>query len=219
MDLAHLLPSESALLTDPLLEDLFYLKLAEGRLMQYALIGNERQGQGPIIVALDSSGSMTDLMNGLSKEVWSKAVTLALLAIARLQGRDLAVIHFSSTHELALYRFPKGQGAYPDVMACVDHFYGGGTAFEPWMAEALKLVDEARFDRADVICISDGLTRIDEQARAEWQRRREGRGMRGFGVLIGTHDGAGVLASITDALLTLDNLREDTPVLETIFNV
>ncbi len=220
-DLAHVLPSEIALLTDPLLEDLFFLKFAEGRLMQYALIGNERQGQGPIVVALDSSGSMSNSLGGMTKEVWSKAVALALLAIARLQQRDFALIHFSSTGQLRQFDFPKGRGDYNQVVAAVDFFFNGGTVYEPWMAAALKLVEDSKYNRADVICISDGEPNtINDAAWQAWQQRRAAREMRAFGVLIGTDTGAaGVLSRITDALLTLDNLREDLPVLETLFAV
>ena len=45
-DLAHILPSEIALLSDPLLEDLFFLKYSDGRLMQYDLQGRDREGRG-----------------------------------------------------------------------------------------------------------------------------------------------------------------------------
>lgn len=218
-DLGRILPSAIALLTDPILEDQFFLHYAEGRLMQYDLVGNEPQGQGPILIALDSSGSMRDPCGGITKEVWAKAVTLALLAIARRQGRDLAVLHFSGVGQLATYHFPKGQGDHTAVIACIDHFFGGGTVFEPWMTHALTLIDQATYDRADVICISDGLTHLDPQTCANWQQRRAQRGMRTYAVLIGTDQGAEVLATLSDALLTLDNLTADIPVLETIFAV
>jgi uncharacterized protein with von Willebrand factor type A (vWA) domain len=68
--------------------------------MQYDLIGHETEGQGPIIIAIDESGSMTTDYGGMTGEVWSKAVMLALLSIARLQKRDLAVIHFSGPDDL-----------------------------------------------------------------------------------------------------------------------
>ena len=70
-----------------------------------------------------------------------------------------------------------------------------------------------------MICLSDGLVAIDPTVRAEWQRRRQERGMRAFGILIGTREGAGVLAGISDALLTLDSLEDDRQVLQTIFSV
>lgn len=219
-DLARVLSGELSLLGDPDLEDLFLLRFAEKALQQYELIGSERQGRGPIIVALDESGSMVEpLGDGPTKEVWSKAVALALLAIARLQRRDLAVIHFAGGAETPVHRFPRGEGAYPDVIACLDTFLGGGTAFEPWMARALALVEEATFDRADVIAISDGLTTIDPGMVARWNRARTARGMRAYAVLIGTNEGEGALASITDALLTLADLGADRDVLATIFAV
>lgn len=219
-DLAHLLPSELALLGDPDLEDLFLYRFAEAQLLQYELVGNEKQGQGPIILAIDSSGSMGTEMQGISREAWSKAVMLALLAIARKQKRDMVVIYFSGAEDdLVSFHFPKGQSTYLEVLQCTETFIGGLTAFEPWMRMALTLVDDSAFNRADVICVSDGLTSIPASVRTDWQQRRQGRGMRAYGVLIGTSDGAGVLASVTDAMMTLDNLADDTGILETIFAV
>lgn len=220
-DLELVLPGELALLADPELEDLFFLRFAEKSLLQYELIGSEKQGRGPIIVALDESYSMASAIAGstVSKELWSKAVTLALLAIARLQQRDFVVIHFSSHGQMQLHRFPKGAGSYPDVIAAMDSFFGGGTDFEPWMEQALALVEESALNKADVICVSDGLATIDQATLLRWQRVRKLREMRAYAVLIGTSEGADVLASITDALLTLDNLGEDTDVLQTIFAV
>ncbi len=218
-DLELVLPSELALLADPDLEDLFFLRFAEKSLLQYELIGSEKQGRGPIIVALDESYSMVSTFAGstYSKELWSKAVTLALLAIARLQKRDFVVIHFASRGQLQLHRFPKGEGSYPDVIATMDSFFGGGTDFEPWMEQALTLVEEAALNKADVICVSDGLAEIDRATLERWQRVRKLREMRAYAVLIGTNEGAEVLASLTDALLTLANLGEDTDILQTIF--
>ncbi|HKC86927.1 MAG TPA: hypothetical protein VKG02_13170, partial [Blastocatellia bacterium] len=110
-DLAHLLPSEVALLSDPDLEDLFYLKFAERRLLQYELEGRESEGRGQIILALDESGSMSETFGGVVKEVWGKSVMLGLLAIARRQKRDLAVIHFSGPNQLRTSVFTKGESS------------------------------------------------------------------------------------------------------------
>lgn len=219
-DLGRVLPSEIALLTDPVLEDLFFLRYAEGRLMQYQLIGNEKQGQGPIIVALDSSGSMEAEFGGATREVWSKAVTLAFLAISRLQKRDMVVIHFSDGHQLSIHRFEKGKANYSEVIACVDLFYKGGTDYEPWMRESMRIIGEAQFNRADVIILSDGEPNyFDNRMCSEWNRQRQARDTRCYAVLLGEVEYAPTLAKLSDALLTLDNMQADLPVLETIFNV
>jgi uncharacterized protein with von Willebrand factor type A (vWA) domain len=217
-EIERLLPSEIALLADPDLEDIFYLKFAERGLMQYDLIGHEPQGQGPIIIAIDESGSMTTDYGGMTGEVWSKAVMLALLSIARLQKRDLAVIHFSGPDDLRLDLFPKGEATPAQVIACASFFFNGGTVFEPWMEKALELVDGSQFEKADVICVSDGVSDVSPEAQAEWTRRRAERGMRAYGVLIGSNQGEALLDEISDAVFRLEDLRGDLPALEVIFS-
>lgn len=219
-DIGHVLPSELALLADPALEALFFHRYAEGQLMQYELLGNEKQGQGPILLAVDTSGSMTEALGGVSKDVWAKAVMLALMAIARIQERDMVALLFSgSAHELARFDFPKGRAPHQTVIRAVETFYNGGTIFEPWMDAALQVVDEAQFNRADVIAATDGLVSIDAAARDAWQQRRAKRGMRAYGILLGTHEGMHALAAIADAVLTIDNLQDDMPILQTIFAI
>jgi uncharacterized protein with von Willebrand factor type A (vWA) domain len=217
-EIERLLPSEIALLADPDLEDLFYLKFAERGLMQYDLIGNEPEGQGPIIIAIDESGSMTTDYGGMTGEVWSKAVMLALLSIARLQKRDLAVIHFSGPDDLRLDLFPKGEATPAQVIACASFFFNGGTVFEPWMEKALELVDGSQFEKADVICVSDGISDVSLEAQTEWTRRRAEQGMRAFSVLIGSNQGEALLDDISDVIVRLDDLRGDLPALEVIFS-
>ena len=211
-DLRRMLPVECLSMTDPDMADYWAMRYMANNLAQYELKGREKQGQGPIILAIDSSGSMSG-----QKELWSKAILLALLSIARLQKRDMACIHFSDS--LKLWHFPKGNAPYPEVIANCEFFIGGGTPFEPWMEQALKLVDDARYTKADVICISDGLSSISAEMRAAWTRRRQEREMRCYAILIGTRQGADVLGLIADALMTVDNLQTDQSVLETIFAV
>jgi uncharacterized protein with von Willebrand factor type A (vWA) domain len=142
------------------------------------------------------------------------------MAIARLQKRDMAVIHFSgSASQLKIQFFDKGEATPEQAIEVAEFFYGGGTVFEPWMKKALELVNESRFNKADVICITDGLAHISNQMVTEWNQTKAAREMRAFGILIGTNEGAGTLASITDAMLPLDMLQNDQAVLEEIFSI
>src|SRR5438309_1821697 len=90
-DLERLLPPELLALHHPLLRRDFARRLVEGRLLSYALRGADERGRGPMIVCLDGSGSMAG-----DKEIWSKAVALTLLEIARRQPRSFRFICFSS---------------------------------------------------------------------------------------------------------------------------
>jgi uncharacterized protein with von Willebrand factor type A (vWA) domain len=143
---------------------------------------------------------------------------LAFLSIARLQKRDLAVIHFSGPDDLRLDLFKKGGASPAQVIACAEFFLNGGTVFEPWMAKALELVDGSQFQKAYVICVSDGITDVSAQMRGEWTKRRTERGMRVYSVLIGSDDGEDLLGEISDAVFRLDDLRGDLPALEVIFS-
>jgi uncharacterized protein with von Willebrand factor type A (vWA) domain len=217
-----MLPSELCLLADPELEDIFALKFIEKRLMQYELIHHEPQGRGPIILAIDESASMDEpacAEEDTTKEVWSKGVALALMAIARLQKRDIAIIHFASRNQIRTQFFNKGEASPEEALEVAEFFYNGTTAFEPWMTKALELIDDSRFDKADVICVTDGLASISATVKTSWLQTKAAREMRAFGILIGTNEGAGVLASITDAMLPLDMLKNDNPILETIFSI
>ena len=87
------------------------------------------------------------------------------------------------------------------------------------MAEALRLVRESRYEKADVICISDGLAYVSNEMAGEWNQVRAQRSMRAYAVLIGAHDGMGVLAAISDAVVEMSNLAEDNAALQMMFSV
>src|SRR5205823_12557080 len=87
----RLLPHEMLTLHRPVLHKDFYRRFLDQELLQYSLRGIEEKGKGPMIVCLDGSSSMAG-----DKEIWSKAVTLTLLEIARRQRRLFRSICFSS---------------------------------------------------------------------------------------------------------------------------
>ena len=76
---------------------------------------------------------MSETLGGVVKEAWSKSVMLGLLAIARRQKRDLAVIHFSGPDQLQASVFPKGESSPLELIDAVEFFFGGGTVFDRWM--------------------------------------------------------------------------------------
>jgi uncharacterized protein with von Willebrand factor type A (vWA) domain len=66
------------------------------------------------------------------------------------------------------------------------------------------LVSRRAFEKADVICVSDGISDVSPEAQAEWTRRRAERGMRAYSVLIGSNQGEALLDEISDAVFRLD---------------
>jgi len=53
-----------------------------------------------------------------------------------------------------------------------SHAVNGGTVFEPWIGKALALEDGSRFEKAGVICVSDGISDASPEDQAKWTRKR-----------------------------------------------
>jgi uncharacterized protein with von Willebrand factor type A (vWA) domain len=223
-DLERLAKSELVNLAEPTMKTLFFLRYFENSLIVEKRINKKKQGQGPIIVALDSTGSMTEMVGGGlagTKEAWSKAATVAILAIARKQSRDVAIIHFAAYGQFVIYEYPKGQATTPQMIECANFFMNGSsTYYDDWMREALKLVDKSQFKKADVILISDGLATISQSLIQEWNERRQSKEMRAYSILIGAKGDPGghIIGQISDAVMHLEDSQEEA-VLQTIFSI
>lgn len=176
--LGRLLPSELASLRHPLRRRDFLRRVIEQQLLQYDLRGDDRAGRGPVVVCLDGSGSMSG-----PRELWSKAVTLALLEIARKQGRRTRALVFSGPEapladfELtARGRMTQRRAANLDeIVKLAECFPGGGTDFEKPLRAALDAIRSSGMKGADIVFITDGEAHVPdafaEELRAEKKRR------------------------------------------------
>lgn len=233
-DLPYVLPDEIALIGDPDLELVFIANLVEETLLQYRLHGEDKVGKGPIVVAIDESGSMTAHMASehgaaVTRAMWSKAVALALLSIAKQQKRDFALIHFGSGDELRTDIFPKGQATPTELIDSAEHFFNGGTEYHGWMGTALNLVDKSRFDKADIVLISDGEAHVSDEMELAWEQAQHTRRFRVFGVLIadprpGYDDGdegygAPTLRRICDAVIPIRGLGSERQALHSVLSI
>lgn len=184
-DLANLLPSELMLLADPATEDEFIQRFAEKRLMQYDLRGLEREGQGPIVVCIDESGSTQGTV-----EIWEKGIALSLFAIARREKRAFAVVHFGSYDEIAVRKWAKAKDASPtELIDMAQHFFNGGTNFERPLKEAVQVMDDSAFKKGDVVFITDGEAQVsDEFLQGEFARVKREKEFHVISVVIGYQD-------------------------------
>lgn len=217
-NVGRMVGAEYSYLGDPDLDDVFLYRLATNTLQEYEIIGYTPQGRGPMIVILDNSGSMSG-----PPEVWSKAVIAALRMIAERERRDFAVIHHDSNVK-RVDSFPLGRANPEQMLATIEFFSGGGTNFEPPMLEALKMVRLSKYDRADVIFVTDGLCGINQREQDEWNAARKARGMRAYAVVIGDSSwGLDVMTGLTDHLMQIEDVTthesESSEVLQTVFSV
>lgn len=182
-DLENLLPAELALLADPDTSILFDLKFVESRLMCFDMQGiqsihrheetveeqavKQAEKQGPMVICIDTSGSM----NGMPETV-AKAVALYLAAKASDQKRLCYLITFStSIYTLDLSAKP-GMEA---LLGFLKMSFHGGTDVAPAIVHALDTMEVDAYKNADLLVVSDFimsglsddlLTRIKKQRLA-----------------------------------------------------
>lgn len=182
-DLARLLPSETVFLADPDLEALLYRKLIENAALEYELRGLETKAEGPIVLVVDESGSMSG-----QNDEWAKAVALALMEVAARQKRVFAYVHFDDgVSRVDTFANP-GSVSMPELLACVEHFTGGGTSIAAGLAEADRIIGQAKehrdFKRADVVLITDGAD-YDRESQLRATRAFKAKGAALFNIGIG----------------------------------
>lgn len=180
-DLRRTIPAEFALLADATTEDDFLSRYTTKELLEYQTVGEEHAGRGPILIVLDGSGSM-----GGERNIWSRAVAMCMLHIARLEKRDFALIEFSSGGQVCDWLFRAKEPMPADkVLDMASHFFGGGTTPIIGMQRALDVMKAAApFRKADVVLVGDGESAYgpeDDNIRKQFQSM----GVRIFGIGIG----------------------------------
>lgn len=162
-DLEYVLPSELALMADEETSILFDLKFLESKLMCFELQGmtyrdapteiiveqtsQEDEKLGPMILCIDTSGSMAGLPENIAK-----AIALFLGTKAKSENRSCFVINFSTgieTFELT------SKTGISNLIAFLRQSFHGGTDAAPALRHALKMMGQESYQKADLLMISD----------------------------------------------------------------
>ncbi len=207
-DLGRILPSEAMKLNHPIMSKLFKLALLEKKVLQYEYMGKERIAKGAIIICVDSSGSM----NG-TPEVWSKSVALGMIEIAKIQKRDVFVIHFDASPKEALHTnyFPKdGSWGLEEVLDMAEYYSGGGTYFEPPLDLSRdKIMEQEQFSKADIIFVTDGESTVTDAWLKIFLAWKKEKNVKIYSILINTCRGTTVsLDLFSDKSFSLSDINE-----------
>jgi uncharacterized protein with von Willebrand factor type A (vWA) domain len=148
-DLGRLLPLELARLVYPNTRLLALRDLLERRCLQYRLEGSETLGRGPLVVAIDKSGSMEG-----ERDVWATAVALALLDIAQHERRPFALLGFDGSVKHESIVLPGQALAQTALFVRPD----GGTNIDAVVDRGLEIVEihSSALRAADIVLITDG---------------------------------------------------------------
>ncbi|MGM9425400.1 VWA domain-containing protein [Hydrogenophaga sp. MI9] len=211
--IARMTGSESLNLTHPVLRRLWRARFAEAQLLTYDDRAREQRpqprpqpdgaaarqqdahlGHGPLIVCLDTSGSM----QGAPENV-AKACVLQALRSAHAGDRACQLLAFGGPGELLerpLTRDAAGLDALLDLMG---QAFDGGTDVQTPIERAIEQVQQQGWQDADVLIVSDGEFGLTPATLAQLRRAKERLALRVHGILIGDRETIG-LVEICDAL-------------------
>lgn len=185
-DISAALPAELAMLKNPAAQKLFQLKFAQKQLLSFdyqnyaenekEIIEQEevsiekQEPKGPIIICVDTSGSM----HGAPERI-AKTVTFALAKIAMNEKRSCYLISFSTGIETLDLSSFKGVDALLKLVQFLRMSFNGGTDAAPALTHAVEQLQTNEWKNADVLMVSDfvmgGLpSGLEEEIKSEQEK-------------------------------------------------
>jgi len=219
-NIARMLPCEAVLLRHPKLRLIWFARHAERTLLSYEeqeLLAENVMAQrrelwptvhrrperrlelGPIIVCVDTSGSM----QGEPEQV-AKALVLEAMRTAHAQGRPCHVFAFSGPGEVIERELRVDDEGIRQAIEFLNQSFHGGTDISEPLEQAMERIVHAPWHHADLLIASDGefgaVRKTVERVRAA---KRE-QGLRIQGVLIGDRETIGMLEVCDDIFWVRD---------------
>lgn len=180
-DLSRLLPTELMKLKSS--PEQFYRDFIEGKCLQYNLRGVDQLGKGPILVALDISASMQGW-----REHYARALTLALMMLARKERRAFGVIFFDAKVQDIKIWTKDAKITIQDRIELINRLSnGGGTSFVEPLTAALDIRSKLNpeLKPADLIFITDGECELPEGFESEFSHAKKHTDLRVYGLAVG----------------------------------
>lgn len=192
----------------PGLRHVFAAKYAERSLACVEKADKQKDHKGPIVMVLDSSGSMSVG----DADVWAAAVCLAYMDVAKQQGRSFAIVHFGST-VLRTDVFENREDMTPERITEAVSFFAasGGTNFEDSLEHAVEVIrEQGSFKKADIVMVTDGNARIGSDWQARWDAARDELDFSCYSILVGKHCSAETNERFSDDTVHLaDAIRDE----------
>ena len=206
--LARMLASEAAMIGHPVLRRLWRARFAEQQLLTYedaavltqwqlrpdasnpvqARPIHEALGRGPLLVCLDTSGSM----RGAPENV-AKACVLQALRTAHASARACRLMAFGGAGEMLEQELALTAPGLNTLLALMEQSFDGGTDLQTPLERAVTLVQATQWALADILIVSDGEFGVTPATLALLRRCKKQLGLRVHGILIGDRETIGLL--------------------------
>lgn len=218
--IARMLPAEAMLLGHPRLRLVWHARRAERTLLCYEdddrmqeIRRHEETVQrptprpqpakrfemGPMLVCVDTSGSMRG-----GAEAVAKAAVLEAVRTAHAQKRACHVFSFGGPGEIVDMALPVDAEGIGRLARFLGQAFRGGTDVCGPIEAALAKLEEARWQRADLVIVSDGEFGATSDVAEHLRTMRRERGLRVQGVLVGDRETIGFLEVADDIFWVRD---------------
>jgi uncharacterized protein with von Willebrand factor type A (vWA) domain len=218
--IARMLPVEALLLGHPKLRLVWHARRAESTLLCYEdddrmaethlalaevmqpqpeVQADERLEKGPILICVDTSGSMQG-----GAEAVAKATVLEAMRTAHAQGRACHVFAFGGPGEIMALELGVDAAGIDAVIRFLGQTFRGGTDICGPLELALAKIEEARWRLADLLIASDGEFGATPALVERLEQAKKTQGLRVQGILLGDRETIGLLEVVDDVFWVRD---------------
>ena len=201
-DISLMLPSEASLLNHPTLKKLWHAKRVEHALMSYRVEGvlsshspalvreskkklsrklvTGEKKYGPIILCIDTSGSMKG-----DPELIAKAICLEIARLAKREKRKCLLYSFSGENQVISTELSFSTLGLKAIIEFLRSTFQGGTDVDGVLTISTKQAEKAEWEHADILIVSDGLFKLNRETNKRIKKLKETQNLRVHGVLVG----------------------------------
>ncbi len=186
-DLSRLLPSELVLLAVDELRPEFFRRFVNRQLRCYQTRERSKEDRGAVVYIMDASTSMG--WHGGQRLRWAVAVGLALLSVARAQGRAFHAVVFNGPGAMEEFAFPKpAEFELDKMLAFAAVSASGGTDFMGPLTRGADLCttdfETTNLEGADLVFVTDGEARVTPEWLTGFTDKRDTAGFRTWGIAV-----------------------------------
>ena len=216
-EIAHLVASELSKLACEELELDLLRRIVERQAFCREYEGYEKKAQGPIVVVVDESGSMSSN----NRIINAKGIALTMAWIARQQNRWCAFVTFTNRKHGRTLVMPPGkwdQGALINWM--IEFENGGGTSLRLLM-DTLPNQYWAEFGcpkgKTDIIVITDGHVPVEYKFSDSFAKWKVDNSVKCYSIILDRRPGG--LASVSDRYWCMQDLDMGNDGIKEIFSI
>lgn len=166
-----------------------------------SVVRSPRAERGPMLLAVDTSGSMSG-----AAEALAKALVLEAMRIAHAERRDCHVLAFGGADEVLQHTLCLDLAGLEAAVAFLGMGFHGGTDVCGPLAAAAERVQTERWQNADLLIASDGAFGATPAVVAQLNAAKREQGLFVQGVLIGDRETIGLL-EVADAVYWIRDWR------------